>query len=89
MSRNFELIDPVTGKWKEGIYETQAMRGLEQLRELIAFLFCLFLGVCFIAVGTVVLSEIVGMKEDKTVLRGLLVCGLIALGYHVICASCV
>jgi len=89
MSSNYELRDPLTGKWLEGRYETQAVRGLAQLRELIAFLFYLFLGVCFIAVGTVVLSEIVGMKEDKTVVRGLLVCGLFAAGYHVICATCV
>jgi hypothetical protein len=81
MSSNYELKDPVTGEWLEGRYETQAMRGLQELRELIAFFFYLVACVGIMIVVTAVLSEIVGMKQDKRIIRTLFLGVLIGLFY--------
>jgi len=85
MSRNYELKDPVTGKWLEGRYETQAIRGLQELKELIAFFFYLIACMGIMIVLTVILSEIIGTKQDQRMTRILFIGVLIVFSVYVTC----
>jgi len=88
MSNNL-LKDPATGRWLEGRYETQAIRGIEHLRELISLFFYFIVAMCCIAIATVVLTELLGMKKDNTLNQTLLIGVFVTTCYYVICAICV